>query len=306
MTKWITEKDAKIAAKEGQIPALEMSLKHHQQPLDATKLELIQAIETKVFHLRGTLCACCLFDGLDGGCSNRKTCVLYTDQGCCNDLWQKANSAFQKLQNDYSNANFKAFQDAEAKVCDYIEGVLKKEREKEKVNDGHCLTCKYSELKGNEHPCGDCSFEDKYQPKPKSKESKPKLRHGEMRLWHGDSNMNRPVVIDLSQDEPRIIFISDSWKKPVNSQCPEETILQWSDHVAYAFDLIAEQGRGLEEFKQKKAGFYLEVEFDGDHISILSTTGAKTPLYFTVEELEEIITKLTRVRNKARNKDKKK
>ena len=129
---WNTEQQAAEAAKQGVIPALENSLLHHRQGATADWVELRDAIEGKKFAVCNEFCACCLL--IDVSCDN---CPLTTmPQGlpterCCNGLWGKVANYFRLLKDGYSNANFRAFQDAEKAVCDYIEAVLEKEKAKE-------------------------------------------------------------------------------------------------------------------------------------------------------------------------------
>ncbi len=126
--KWITTDQAATAAKQGTIPALECSLEHHQQGRDADWRELRDAITRHNFHLQGELCAVCTGDCTTCPLAIGKVAQMY----CCNKLWNKANMAFEVLRAYFSNANFRAFQEAEAGICRYIEEVLDKERAKEK------------------------------------------------------------------------------------------------------------------------------------------------------------------------------
>lgn len=170
-------------AKLGELPALEMSLKHHEQGRDADWVELKDAIKGSEFALDSVLCASCLFANSECG----KCCLAtgdkqYAFKACCDGVWYEANCALSRLEDDYSNANFKAFQEAEAKVCTYIEAVL--ERKKAEQKDVNCSTCEYQKIKGCDHPCSSCfrgiGGYTKHKPRDQSKkESKPALRHGD-------------------------------------------------------------------------------------------------------------------------------
>ncbi len=130
---WITKQEVKEAAAKGVIEALEMSLKHHQQGRDAEKLELLIAIGKDDFSTGDGHCACCQKYG--GPCKSQNHCPLFTGtesygSQCCGGRWSSAAVCLDEFATDHSNANFKAFQEAEGKVCDYIEGVLEKESKK--------------------------------------------------------------------------------------------------------------------------------------------------------------------------------
>ena len=126
--KWKTTEEVKEAAKD-KMSALEMSLKHHSQGRDCTRGELVDAIDKGLHVLDATLCACCLFSN---GCCK---CVLSaSDRGiagdrCCGDRWWNACKAWETFRDNPTPANFTAFQQAESKVCDYIQGVIDAEEE---------------------------------------------------------------------------------------------------------------------------------------------------------------------------------
>ncbi|KKN75900.1 hypothetical protein LCGC14_0376080 [marine sediment metagenome] len=73
---WITQEQAKQAAEQGELPSLECSLEHHQQGRDATKLELIMAIENGNCSMGGQLCACCSKYRLISSAGSCKDCPL--------------------------------------------------------------------------------------------------------------------------------------------------------------------------------------------------------------------------------------
>ena len=122
---FITTEYVKAEAEKGKLPALKCSLLHHEQGRDADWVELRDAIENSSFTPNSTyLCACCKMTN-----TYCRICPLggigKFSSDCCGGMWKKADSAFMNLIRNYSNANFKAFQDAEAKVCAYIEDELK-------------------------------------------------------------------------------------------------------------------------------------------------------------------------------------
>lgn len=134
---WITQEQAKKAAEQGELPALECSLEHHQQGRDASKSELIEAIINNNFDLGREVCACCQFVGktTDGQeWSKCERCSL-GKQFCWKDVetvWDKIRSSWTVLTDDYSNEKVKSFQEAEAELCTYIEAVIEKVKVKEK------------------------------------------------------------------------------------------------------------------------------------------------------------------------------
>jgi len=134
---WITTEQVKIEAAKGEIPALECSWEHHHQGETAHYMELINAIEDGKFHVGYSFCACCLrfkdiyCDRCVGG--QGEDCPLFNKSGgehhCCNGDWRQLRNAVNDFKVDYSKANFKAFQSAEAKVCTYIKAVLEQKKE---------------------------------------------------------------------------------------------------------------------------------------------------------------------------------
>ncbi len=132
---WITEKQAKEAAEKGTIPALECSLKHHEQGRDADYVELRDAMESRNFTLDYNHCSCCQLVGKTNGSASSECtkCVLGSDFCWVNTKWDLIRDAIIDLRNDYSNANFKAFREAEAELCKYIEKVLEVEKAKAAV-----------------------------------------------------------------------------------------------------------------------------------------------------------------------------
>ena len=128
---WITQEQAQEAAKQGKLPALECSLKHHEQGRDATRVELINAIASEQFHVQGDLCACCQIQfNKKIECRHGSNCSLRNCAGgeeyCCNGKWLVVSTAFFVLETNHSNANLRTFQQAEAELCEYIEAVIRK------------------------------------------------------------------------------------------------------------------------------------------------------------------------------------
>jgi hypothetical protein len=124
---WITQEQAKNAAKVGKIEALEMSLLHHEQGRDADAVELIDAIRDNEFYLGSNLCACCRrydCDTDDAG----DVCLLDENNKCCDGHFKKVDNAFDIMKANPTDTNIKAFQDAESKICEYIADVLAIER----------------------------------------------------------------------------------------------------------------------------------------------------------------------------------
>ena len=161
---WITQNQAQEAAEQGELPALECSWKHHKQGRNSDWIELKEAIENDKFCLSWELCACCRFvgkqDGFkDNGC---RKCPLGDFFCWDNIIWAKVRNSWAKLTNHFSNANFKAFQEAEAELCTYIERVIEKVK-------------KEAEIK------------DKYD-KEKCKKCEPKLRHGDYGYYAESGN----------------------------------------------------------------------------------------------------------------------
>jgi hypothetical protein len=127
---FLTRDQIKTEAGKGEIEALKCSLKHHEQGRDATSLELQNAIRDDRFGHGPDWCSSCVRDDeVESDCS----CGLYGKQtGCCNGLYNPVYKALGIFTKDPSNANHKAFTEAESKVCEYIQGVIdKKEAELE-------------------------------------------------------------------------------------------------------------------------------------------------------------------------------
>ncbi len=156
---WITQEQAKQAAEQGELPALECSLEHHKQGQYAGTVELIIAIENGQFNVGGNSCACCHYKQMMGGdtCFVGGICKLRNatdDNGyCCNGRYRDASRAFDIFIDDHSNANCKAFQDTEAKLCTYIEEVI----EKVKAKDKKCEKCEKYEPELVGFVCGWCN-----------------------------------------------------------------------------------------------------------------------------------------------------
>ena len=130
--KWITKEQVKEAAKD-KMTALECSLKHHEQGRDCTRGELVDAVDSSAFSIGAYMCSCCgIFNDMQ--CKDGNDCPLRKEKEkggestagelCCGGLWQPASKALDSLTEHASHANFRTFQQAESKVCDYIQAVI--------------------------------------------------------------------------------------------------------------------------------------------------------------------------------------
>ena len=196
---FLTQEEVKIAAEKGELPALECSLRHHQEGRDADYVELRDAIEKGHFNIDAELCACCVYAhdiAAKEGKSKCDYCPLEVaeESCCCDGKWLSTCQAFLILIYDYSNANFKTFQDAESKLCTYIGGVLEKKRAEEKKPE-KCDNCKHWE-KGKTNPCFNCDLFKHFEPK----ESTPALRHGDYGYCKSYPNQLRFFVKTIGGD----------------------------------------------------------------------------------------------------------
>jgi hypothetical protein len=126
--KWITREEVKEASKD-KMTALKCSLKHHEQGRDAGSLELQTAIKDELFDMTTGFCACCeRFDVANGCRTTNGICPLSVSEGslCCDGVFMEAKTPYRHFYGNPSNENLKKFQDAEAEVCKYIEGVIEK------------------------------------------------------------------------------------------------------------------------------------------------------------------------------------
>lgn len=126
---FLTQEHVKQEAAKGELAALKCSLLHHEQGRDAGKVELINALKKGEFELDTKFCACCqkFRHNNEGGCNK---CTL--GYACCENYWSEAAMLLRNLIDDYSNANFKAFQEAATDLCTYIEGKIAECEAKEK------------------------------------------------------------------------------------------------------------------------------------------------------------------------------
>lgn len=141
---WMTKGHVKQEAVKGEIPALKCSLEHHKQGRDADYVELVEAIENEDYRIDGPLCAACNKFSISAfvGCQD---CPLKgsgnSSSLCCKGLWVEASLLHKEIcTGDHSNATLKAFQDAEAEICKFIEGVIAeaKLKEADEPEFGHC------------------------------------------------------------------------------------------------------------------------------------------------------------------------
>ncbi len=123
---WITEEQAQVVAKEGLLPALKHSHKHHKQGHDAPKYELIKAINNDFFHVGPLLCALCQCYDVTLNCSDTKKCPLKTDDTQCCAEWRAVKDAFWDFKYDFSNKNLETFQQAEGKLCARLQAEIDK------------------------------------------------------------------------------------------------------------------------------------------------------------------------------------
>jgi hypothetical protein len=131
---WLTQEEIKEASKD-EMDALECSLKHHKQGAEAGSLELQNALMDKKFALGWRTCSCCaLFNG-DADCAGCPLGKVASE--CCGSEYNRAYDAYDRFKEDPSNANHYAFQEAEKKVVDYIQGVIDgKKAKKPKLRHG--------------------------------------------------------------------------------------------------------------------------------------------------------------------------
>jgi hypothetical protein len=125
---WITKEQVKKAAKAGEMEALQCSLEHHKQGRDCTRGELVDAIEGDIFTTGAVYCACCELFNKNLMCISRNPkCPLRSDgksSPCCEGNWRPTELSLIKFKDYPTPENFRAFQDAEAKVCEYIQSVI--------------------------------------------------------------------------------------------------------------------------------------------------------------------------------------
>ncbi len=272
---WITTERVAEQAKLGEIPALECSLLHHEQGRDADWVELRDAIKDDKFNLGEDLCACC--QSGDKRCAD---CLL--GSYWCRDSkeWNGLkDSYFGLYQAVYSNANFKAFQEAEADLCTYIEGVIAKKKAKEKKQNKLCPDCK--------HNGGNCiSSDDCVNFEPKHKESKPALRHGDYGL--GKNSWGDP--------KSRIIIRNETYNqygKVCDSANRKNDI--WLGNI---FDDLARNAEDLDRFEIRHDGesgknhwgnVTSHIHSDGDKIWLWVGTNSA---YYNFDQITEIAHKL--------------
>ena len=284
---FITTKHVAEQAKLGEIPALECSLLHHEQGRDAPYNELITTILNGEFNIDSDHCASCLF--VDTKC--KKCCLAVGDshlvyKACCNGGWYKVASALNSLEKDYSYANFKAFQEAEAEVCTYIEGVIAK-KEAEKVvepplqDKKGCSTCQHYD-KFKSIPCNKCDCLSQFEPK----ESKSALRHGDYGL--GKNSWGDP--------KSRIIIRNETYNqygKVCDSANRKNDI--WLGNI---FDDLARNAEDLDRFEIRHDGesgknhwgnVTSHIHSDGDKIWLWVGTNSA---YYNFDQITEIAHKL--------------
>ena len=140
--KFMTKEYVKEQSALGVMASLKCSLEHHHQGATCTRGELIDATESQNV-MSPDLCACCA----KYTCCH-DTCPLSRDGmygACCGGTFRVAESTLRAFKSDPTPANFAAFQEAERKVCDYIQAVIDKETQPEEtysVGDRFYRDCK--------------------------------------------------------------------------------------------------------------------------------------------------------------------
>jgi hypothetical protein len=193
---------------------------------------------------------------------------------CCNSLWRPADEAFKAFGKCPSTANFTAFQKAEGKVCDYIQGVIDLEEAKEAA--------------------------------------KPKLRHGDYGLWRREcSSKDAPLEFIAMQVGDKIHWFTSYHGNPhcTEGDCGPVNYSTLDDFVRLGniFDDIAKRGEELERFKcndhNGTSGFEVKISGMPGFIDIKTWHNENSGLgVFSPDQTQEICDNLQKVINYARNK----
>ena len=252
---FLTQEEVKIAAEKGELPALECSLRHHQEGRDADYVELRDAIEKGHFNIDAELCACCVYAhdiAAKEGKSKCDYCPLEVaeESCCCDGKWLSTCQAFLILIHDNSNANFKAFQDAEAKLCTYIKNVIDKKKA-EQEDTKTCNGCKHQPARPENIPCGICDNHSHWKPK----ESKPALRHGdygEEGKFADDPLFVVVVKTKIGQEVPLEFVYSDGSRCPIDDR-----------NIVWHGNFVKDLARNAEDLATWEMGRYGE----GDDIA---------------------------------------
>jgi hypothetical protein len=280
MVDWITKEQAKEAAEQGKIPALKCSRDHHHQGATCTRGELIDAVKSGQFNIDHELCACCLHYERPNRSKDCLSCPLKNSNPCCNE-WSTAFSQLCLFRSDDSVENFQAFQQAESKVCDYIQAVIEKEKAKEEGNQ--CDDCSYFGKSWQEEPCRSCAGSE-FQPKDE------KLRHGDC---FGDELVQIIVL--------KVLNKSDEWKlwhkDGSSTHRSESGALSHIGKLPYLgnhFTDIEAMSKDLREFEENC--FKAKIGHDGN-IQIHVTTNPKEKFsddycIYSIPELTKIHQKL--------------
>ena len=122
---WITQEQAREAAKKGDIEAVQCSLVHHKQILDASPEELGEAIDKGLVTVSAEHCACCKRGtSLDGESKKCYNCPLggktLLDNNCCSGIWSVLDYAFSDFKKDKNEANHQALHEQGVKMCAFI------------------------------------------------------------------------------------------------------------------------------------------------------------------------------------------
>lgn len=274
---WITKEYVAEQAELGEIPALECSLLHHQQGRDADWVELRDAIENGRFTIKVEFCSCCQAVGnfKGSGTLPQKACPkcplfdspyrAYDIAHCCDGTWTELWYAHKILRGDYSNANFRAFQEAEGKVCDYIERVLELKKAEKAVEPPRQLCKKCNNCihwdKAKDSPCFTCELFKNFQPKS------PQLRHGD--YGYGDEE---PILLRMNygntEDYPYLAVDKHGLGCGVCSKTKSGSGRKLVI-LGNIFDDLARNAEDLEEFELcTKDSFRFRSKIMGDSINM--------------------------------------
>ena len=242
---FLTQEQVQEASKD-ELSALECSWTHHHQGATADYVELRDAIKGGRFSIGPFWCSMCK----RSGCGCQACCLTadsHADHQCCDGIYYKVYVAFSDLEKDFSNANFKAFQDAEAKICTYIRDVIDKKRAEKKKDDTPflklCINCKHEDIISNKKPCCDCISESR-KAKWEPEESKPGLRHGD----YAFDTINRPNVL-LGHGRGILAHFADGHTEPFGERFDGKYIIDGRSKLGNIFDDLARNAEDLEEFE---------------------------------------------------------
>jgi len=319
---FMTKEYVKQEAAKGEMASMICSEKHHHQGATCTRGELIDALESEDFSLAESKCACCAkYECCSYECPLSKD---GTYGACCGGTFRTANNALIAFAKDNSPANFRAFQEAEQAVCDYIKAVIDKKKEPEvrcgDIRDGHIFIKGIDSgsdgmllipngLIGN---CGKKRFlqlEDKglnvwdLIDNAKQKKVEPKKSKGEPKLRHGDygvfKTMSGKKVYAFYSDNPRLsntaLYSKDLenekglwYGSPVR---PERF-----DVLGNIFDDIANRDKKIDGFEMKQ-GTMQDIAVSVSNTGFVHLVDLQGTICIDNDNLEEFHTKLGHVLN---------